>query len=280
MDLGKLDAAEHPATTYDWKFHHSLPALIIWVVVALTVVLVKSNRNVRAAAVLAPLAILAFAWTPAANLLGISGLNRQMFGIMFYSAIAGVSMLWLLSDRLSRLHFLVRPLAALGILMLACLAGMVGHGLDADLLAQLGIFEFVLLLAVVLSTAIAGVLCFKRYGRLRYSLRLVATTLGACLAAVVVFGLIGFIVSVGRGDFSIEDMKRILPQMLIVGLAASAFLYAIQLVFLLPALSTPFYRERFCKCLGLRQVSIGVTADASPAQTEPSQLGQKEIESG
>lgn len=183
-------------------------------------------------------------------------------------------MLWLLSDRLGSLHFLVRPLAALGILVLACLVGMIGYGLDGDLMAQLGIVEFVLLLALVFSMAIAGVLCFKRYGRLRYSLWLLAITFGACLTALVLFGMINLI---GSG-FSAENVRQMMSMMLLWGLAIAAFLYAIQIVFLTFTLSTPVYRERFCRCLGLRPVGLSVTPPDSSVQTEPTQLPQKQID--
>jgi len=248
------------------------------VVLALAVVLVKTNRHPRVLAVLAPLAILALAWT-VANLLGISGLNRQVFGIMFYTAIVGVSMLWLLSDRISRLHWLARPLAALGILILACLAGMIGQGLtEGMVIIQLAIMEIVLLLALVISLTLAAVLCFKRYGRARYSLWLLATTTGTCLLGMLLVGLFVALGPMGPGDVSIEQVKEMMFQVLLAGLVFSVFLYAIQIVFLAFTLSTPFYRERFCKCLGLRPAGVSETLSGSPAQVEPSSQLEKEID--
>ncbi len=279
MDFGELGTGENTGITYDWKLYYSLPALIIWAVLALAVVTVKSNRHMRVLAVLAPLIILVVAWSAVGNLLGISGLSRQMFGIMFYSAIAGVSMIWLLSDKLSRLHCALRPFAAVGILGLACLAGAIGQGLtEGMVIIQLAIIETVLLLALVISLILAAVLCFKRYGRARYSLWLLATTTGACLLGMLLVGLFVVLGPMGPDNVSIEQVKEMMFQTFLAGLAIAAFLYAIQIVFIAFTLSTPFYRERFCKCLGLRPAGVGVTPPDSSVQTEPPQLPQKQID--
>jgi hypothetical protein len=152
---------------------------------------------------------------------------------------------------------------------------MIGYGLDGKLLVQVGIVEFMMLPALVISQTLAAVLCFKRYGRLRYSLWLLVTTFGTCLMAMTCFDII-MLIPMGRDSFSIDAAMEMMSQMLVAGLSLAAFLYAIQLVFLLFTLSTPFYRERFCKCNGLGPADVGMSGPDSPLRSKPSPLPEEQ----
>ena len=117
----------------------------------------------------------------------------------------------------------------------------------------------VLILAILLGIVLAGVCCRKRYGPWRFML-----WLGLWTVIMGVFVLLGYLVVVmiafrPGGELDMGFFVRMLPQVLIMGLAVGALSYGLAIPYMVLALRSSLYRERFYRCLRLR----GMTEEIS-----------------
>ncbi|HEX41624.1 MAG TPA: hypothetical protein ENN81_06130 [Phycisphaerales bacterium] len=244
MGLGELAGPPSASATVDWKLYYSLPIVTPWAIVFAAVFLVKTNRHPRVLAVLVPLAILFVAWSAFVKSLGWSDIEGRVYTLMFHSMLAGLGVIWLLCGGLSRRGRLGRFFIALVVMVGICAAAMAGQGLGRELSFQLVMLEAALAAALLGSLALARRLCGERRELVRFSLWLGATVLTLCLAAVALFGALLIVVS------GVGIDRRIVAQLLQTGLVVAAWMYAADLLLMLFAVRSEFYRGRFLECLG------------------------------
>ena len=261
-DIGELGPQEGTAAVYKWKWYYSVPALALWVVLVLAIVLVKANHNPRALFILVPLLIVNLLWFGFVKLLRFPSSARVLYDPLFVSYTVGVAILWLLAHKLGNRNRFVTFLLALIIMIVVGLVGLAsyGTGVSFDETALFLMFLVILALAVLIGFVLAARLCQKHYGGLRFTLWLALWTVISSVSAMLTFMVIMLLVG-GRLP---NDLTSILLQVLIVGLVAGLLLYAINLPFMILVLSSPFFRERFYACLRLKSMptATGVKTDA------------------
>jgi hypothetical protein len=106
-----------------------------------------------------------------------------------------------------------------------------------------------LALAMLLGFVLTGWQCRNRYSGLRFVLYLALWTVTACLASMLVFYPIVFIIQQVPVPIS-----TVLLVTLITGLGFGAFLYVIVFPYMILALRSAFFRERFYACLRLKSM--------------------------
>jgi hypothetical protein len=261
-DIGELGPKDSDAAVYEWKWYYSAPSLALWALLVLAIVLVKANLNPHALLVLVPLLIVNWLWLILKKMLGFRSADAEMFNMLFYSLTVGIAILWLLAHKLGNRSRFVTFLLALTIMAVVGLAGAISYsGLEFSqqtvaALMLLAILVFAMLLGFVLT----GWWCRKRYRPVSFMLWLAVWTVSASLVGTLVFySIVLIVLIVQRASVPISTVLLIVP---VVGSAYGAFLYAIVLPFMILALRSSFFRERFYACLRLK--SMPATAGAVP----------------
>jgi len=261
-DIGELGPQEGTAAVYEWKLYYSVPALALWAVLVLAIVLVKANRNPHVLLILVPLLIVNLLWFGFVKLLRFPSSARVLYDPLFASYTVGITVLWLLAHKLGNRNRFVTFLLALIIMIVVGLVGLAsyGTGVSFNETTLFLMFLVILALAVLIGFILAARLCQKRYGGLRFTLWLALWTVISSVVAMLTFMAIMLLVE-GRLP---SDLTSMLLQVLVVGLVAGLLLYAINLPFMILALSSPFFRERFYACLRLKSMptATGIKTDA------------------
>ena len=217
----------------------------------LAIVLVKANRNTNALLVLLPLLITNLLWPIFKKAMSFPSEEAEMFNMLFYSLTIGIAILWLLGHKLGNRNCFLTFFMALAIMAGAGLAGAISYsGLEfsqetVKALIVLAIQVFIMLLAFGLT----GWWCRKRYRPTSFMLWLAVWTVAANLVSRLVVYSITF--SVQRVPISISTVLFIA---LVTGLVLGGFLYAVVLPFMILAICSSFFRERFFACLHLKSM--------------------------
>lgn len=250
QDLGKLGSKEAKAVVYNWKWHHSAPALVLWVILAGVIVLVKDNRNWHALLILIPLLIVNFFWSIFLKMMPIASSGLPMFDQIFASLTIGIAVVWLLAHKLGNRNRFVTFLLALATMAIVCFAGVISYsGLDfsvstSGVMILLGVLTLTMLLAFVL----AGWRCRKRYSNVRFMLWLAVWCVGICILLMLVFLGIWMLASSVRVPISLYlYLLMVLSQALVIG----GLLYAALFPFMILAFRSSFFRQRFYDCFRL-----------------------------
>ena len=239
---------------YDWKFYYNLPAMGLWVVLVLAIVLVKDNRNIRALAVLIPLAVVYLGWMVLGLLLGMDSSAKSLFDQVAASLAIGLAVLWLLGHKIGKRNRFISFLLAFIIMAVVAAVGMLSYGgLNISQEAIVGAILFgVLMLAMLVGIVMAGVCCRKRYGPWRFMLWLGLWTVAGGLVLVLVYFVVIMLIFRIGGGLDMEMLIRMLPQMLIAGVVVGAISYGLVIPYMVLAFRSKLYRERFYGCLRLR----------------------------
>ncbi len=252
--MGPGDGA---AVIYNWKWYYSVPALVLWVLLVLAIVLVKANRNPPALLVLVPLLITNLLWSVFKKVMSFPSTQVEMFNMLFYSLTVGIAILWLLAHTLGNLNRFVTFLLALAIMAVVGLGGVISYtGLEfsqqtVGALMLLAVLIFAMLLGFVL----AGWWCRKGYRPVSFMLWLAVWTVTANLVSMLVFYLIVFIVQ--KVPVPIYKVLLTVPA---VGAVLGILSYMVVFPYMILALRSAFFRERFFACLHLKSM---------PATTAP-----------
>ena len=240
-----------------------MPSLALWLILAVAVIVIKANHTPRVLLIFVPLLILSALWFLITQMMNfVSYADIETFNMMFYSLVAGITLLWLFSPKLSSLNPWTAFFLSLALTIMLFLAGIVsyhGFGFSQDTMVAL-IMLAVLALAMLLGFLLAGWRCRKRYGPVRFILWLAIWMIVVCLVSILMFYLIAFMI-----EQVPIPISTILLMAAIAGLVLGICLYVINLPYMILAFSNSFFRERFF-------ASLRVT----PVQTVPEQadIGQ------
>jgi hypothetical protein len=262
--MGELGPKDNDATVYEWKWYYSTPALMLWAVLVLAIVLVKANRNPHALLVLVPLLIVNWLWLILKKMLGFRSADAEMFNMLFYSLTVGIAILWLLAHKLGSRSRFVTFLLAFTIMAVVGLTGVISYGgleLSRQTVGALMLLA-ILVFAMLLGFVLTGWWCRKRYRPVSFMLWLAVWTVSASLVGTLVFYSIVFIVQ--RTSVPISTILFIVP---VVGAVLGGFLYVVVFPYMILALRSSFYRQRFYACLRLK--SMPTTARPVPETGAP-----------
>ena len=245
----------------------------------LAIVLVKANRDPRILLILVPLLIVNLFWTIFKKSAGFDSRSTEMFGMVFHSLVVGVTVLWLLAHKIGgRDRFVF--LRSLIIMVVIGLIGTISYG---GLQFSLQTTASVILLAILILTMLLGFVltgwrCRKSYRPVPFMLWLALWT--TVVSVVIIFGYA--VVAVAIMSISGQDIPSywILLQAFLIGLVLSGCLYAIEFPYMILALSSPFFRERFYAWLHLKPMSIATRSGRDANQLGGQSPGPDTAENG
>jgi hypothetical protein len=269
QDLGNLGPRDGAAVIYNWKWYYSIPRLALWALLVLAIVLVKANRNPHALLILVPLLITNLLWSIFKKAMGFPSAQAEMFNMLFYLLTVGIAILWLLAHKLGNRNRFVTFLLAFIIMAVVSLTGAISYaGLK---LSQQTVGSIILLamltFAMLLGFVLTGWWCRKRYRPVSFMLWLAVWTVAANLVSIMVVSSIVFIVQRVSVPFLVLPISTVLFLVLVEGLILGAFLYAVVFPYMILALRSSFFRERFYACLRLK--SMPTTTGPMPETGAP-----------
>ena len=262
--MGQKQGAE---VVYNWRWYHSMPSLALWLVLAAAMILIKKNRTPRILLILVPLLIVNILWLLLTQMMGFnSSGDVEMFNMMFNSLVAGVTFLWLFAPKLGRFNPWIAFFLAFALITMFFLLGIVsylGFVFSREAMVILPMLTM-LALAMLLGFVLAGWRCRKRFGPVRFMLWLAIWMVVVCLASMLVFYAIACMIQ--QAPIPISTMLFVAAT---VGLVLAVCLYLINLPYMILAIRSSFFRERFYACLRLKAMP------ATPKQTDTGRLNEQ-----
>jgi len=263
-DIGELGPKDSDAAVCEWKWYYGASALALWAVLVLAIVLVKANRNPQALFVLVPLAVEIAVWSVVKKIIPFPYLSTGTQAV--YSLMVGVTVLWLLSHWLGNRNRFVAFLLALVIMAVAGAAGVISYNEYSGETLSSTIGCAILALMMLFAFVLTGWWCRKRYSGLRFTLWLgvwnVVVFLGTSIVVFVGTGILR-----GIPEWWSELWFVMTSIVLIEALICGGCVYAIVLPFMILAMRSSFYRQRFYACLHLKSMPADTTAE--PNQSLP-----------
>ncbi len=267
-DIGDLGPKQGTAVVYNWKWYYRAPTLALWLVLIAVFIFIKDNRNPQALLILVPLLIVNLLWLVFKKAMGFRSADAEMFGMVFNSLVVSITVLWLFAHKLGNRNRFLTFLWAFALMAVLGLVGAISfYGLT---FSQQTVGALILLamsaLVILLGFVMAGWQCRNRYSSLRFMLYLAFWTVAVCLASMLVVFLTVSIIQ--QTTFSISTLLIMVP---IVSLIFGACLYVIVFPYMILALRSAFFRERFYACLRLKSMPPTASqADADlPGEQNP-----------
>ena len=233
-----------------------MPSLALWLVLVAAMIVIKANRNFHILLILVPLLIVSVLWFLLIQMMDFrSYADVEMFNMIFNSLVAGITFLWLIAPKICRfspwiLFFL--SFALIWIILFVGIFSYLGIGFSKDAVVAL-LLLFVLELAMLLGFILTRWRCRGRYGPVRFTLSLGVWMAVVCIVSMIVFYMIAFMVQ----QVSVP-ITRILLVAAAVGSVLGICLYVINLPYMILALSSSFFRERFYAYLRLKPVPAAI----------------------
>lgn len=237
----------------------------MWLVLILVFLIPKSNRNPRALLIIAPLVIVNLLYLLLKNISGMPSSVAQQYDMLFHSISISIAVMWLIAHKLGNRNHLLTFLQALALMAVICLVGEISYfGLNFSQ-QTFGTLTMSIMsaLVILLGFVLAGWRCRIRYSSLRFMLYLAFWTIVACLVSMFVVFLTVSIIQ--QMTVSISSVLIMIP---IVSLILGACLYVIVFPFMILAIYSPFFRERFYACLRLKSMP---TTAANPNTNPPTE---------
>ena len=246
-DLGQLGSQQGEAASFDWKCHYSAAGWIIWLALILAIIVPKANRDIRVLLILVPLIIVNLLWWLFMRYANMNSTDELEFGIIFNSMAVGVTVLWLIANSFARFGGAIRFLLSFGTVVIVAGLGTLSYSTEFsnETAMFLALFIFMTLTMLVAIT-ISRRLCGGKYRPVFFLLWLALWVLLGSLVAMFGVLIVGSIIFSSGLDISGAIFMLILAA-LIFGLG----LYVLNFPFMILGFANPFFRKRFCACLGL-----------------------------
>lgn len=217
-----------------WLFKFSLVFLIILAFLAL-----KENRNLKAASILIPLAIIVVLAEIIKSLIDPELLGMLDIIVLFESLVTAIAILLLIGNRLEKIKWFISIIIAAVVLAVVGYAGITG-GTEGRIIAATSntLYLFAVLAIIWLLAVIAtGLISNNKYSRLKFSLLL--------LICLFVFHIAGMYILATMIGFLGTDIKFILFSALIFTIIQ----YVVTLLFLLLAYKNKDFGKRLMNWL-------------------------------
>ena len=247
-DLSEMGAQQGEAVSFNWKWYYSALRLAIWLVVIITIVVPKTNRNIRILLIFVPLAVVNILWSLFMKFARMNSTDALEFGLIFHSMAVSVTVLWLVAHSLARFKGVIRFLLSfLTVFIAACLGPLFYYTeLSNETALFSALFAF-MTLTMLIAYTLSRRLCKGIYRPVGFSLWLALWILICSMLAMAGFIIVGSIIFPSKPTFF-----EAVSILLLSGSMCSLFLYILNLPYFILGFIHPFYRERFCACLNLK----------------------------
>lgn len=245
-DIGDLGPKEGAAITYYWNPVYNIMGLLPWLLLVLAILLLPENRCVQVLWILLPAVIFRLLWAAFARLMDVPSEASALFILMIDCLLVGFILNWLLSRRIANRNRFMTWLLGILIFGIAFGATIINTGLGLEAI-QVSIFIGLTVGILMLSFPLAGLLCRKKFGPVRFSL---------WMAFWLLITTLGFFMTVGviQAATINYSIMNILLQVLIVSLIYAAILIVGLLPFELVLFISGFWRKRFEAVFRLKKV--------------------------
>ena len=200
----------------------------------------KENKRLAAFLILLPMLLVWGMWKGFAAALGMpeeaSGLDTVIIAFL-----TGITVVWLLGERIGNRHRFLTFLSACGIL-LGCCALMLFEIAASEYVKQILLVGVIGAGVMLSGFIVGGFLCRQRFGPVRFS---VCFGAGVAAAILVVFSSV-FVIQIGT-YFSVD----LLWMFLVMALIYTAIGYIGLLPFVVLLLVNGFWRRRFAAVMGI-----------------------------
>lgn len=260
-DIGDLGPKEGAAITYYWNPLYNVLGMLPWLVLATAFILFKENRCVKALWILLPVVLFRLLWGGLAALMNIPSEAGAMFVPLIDSLLIGFVLNWLLAERIGNRNRFVTWLLALLLFALAYGVMLVDLGVGTEAM-QISIFIGLTVGILLVSFALAGFMCRKKFGPVRFSLWTAFWVLLTTTGFFMVIAIIQVLVSH-------QSIVTMLLRVLMVGFIYGGILIAGLLPFEILLFVNGFWRKRFEAVFGLKSQATAIESLQTDEQSEP-----------
>ncbi|MEN8127517.1 MAG: hypothetical protein ABFR90_06885 [Planctomycetota bacterium] len=212
--------------------------------------LLKENRCAQALWILLPIVIFRLLWVGLATLMHIPSEASSMFVSLIDCLLIGFVLNWLLGERIGNRNRFMTWLLALGVFGLTVIAFLadLGTGFEAIYMA---IFIGLTVGILFVSFPLAGFMCRKKFGPIRFSIWVAVWTLLMTMGFFTVFAVI-------QAMMSKMSFMMIFLQVLMVSLIYAGILIVGLLPFEILLFVNCFWRKRFEAVFGLKAKAAAI----------------------
>ena len=209
---------------------------------------VKSNRNRQALLIFIPIFLVYFLSHGLFKLLNAPSAEASQMGIVITSYAAGLAALWLLAHKFRSKNHFVTFLFTFFVAACFALIGLISNsGWDLNMQGILFLLiQIIMIIAILLGFILARRGCRKRYSGLKFMISLALWTLIICILGMFAF----YFILLGIQGISIAGEVILVAS--IAGLVVGLVCYFVNLPFMILAIKSPFFRDRFYTCLNLK----------------------------
>lgn len=223
------------------------------------VVLLRENRCRQALWIFLPAVLFRLLWAGFVALTSLSSDISSLFISLIDCLLIGFVLNWLLAERIGNRNRFVTWLLALVLFGVAYGVTLVNIGLGIEAI-QFSIFIGLTVGILLVSFALAGFLCRKKFGPVRFSVWMAVWVLVTTVSFLMMFG----VAQVGLSSMSFAE---IFIQILIAGLIYGGILITALLPFEIVLFKNAFWRKRFEAVFGLKTKAAAIK---SVSMDEPS----------
>jgi hypothetical protein len=265
QDIGPLGPHESEPVLIEWNQSYSFLSLLIWAI-PLVLFALKANRHRQAWLILLPVGLVMLVWQILARLFSLPDEKVDMVGFFIESGVLGWAIVWLLGHWLGSRGRSVSFFRMTGVMLAVGLASYFCHfedvGKTGPLLLAFSVFSPVLPISMMLSSFF----CRGKYSSNRFSLWLLLWIYVSTLAAMLAFFILMTIIE-GPPNWNI--IVLIMFSLIFYSGILAAFLYPLNMPFLILAFKSPFYTNRFEKLFCIEKDYSSVLATIMPLDVEP-----------
>lgn len=237
-----------PTTYYFNPLYHA-SGFVYFVPVAAAFLFLKENRRPKAFLILAPMLLVMGMWRGFSGVMHFPEEAVSMLNSVVMALLAGLSVVWLLGERIGHRHRLATTFLAGGI-MLGCCALMLVEIFSSDYVFQIAFFGVISAAVILSGFLVGGFLSRKRFGPVRF---LLWFGVGILSATFVLFFVYYAILTFSY--FSADLFWMLLGVML----TYAAIYWVGVLPFLVLFFVNDFWRQRFTAVMGLGTVAVSET---------------------
>ena len=219
-------------------------------------VLLKANRCWQAWTILLPLAMVLIVLRILTHVSGGSSASAEIFDAFIITLLTAWTVVWLVAPELSHRHWLLTSLSAFGVMLATgllsylCTFGVI----IASSLSTLLVCYTIPALALLIAMALSSRCCRKTCQPWRFMAWLVLWIVLVLTAAMSTLAVgVALYLAAAVNPSNLTHVLGQLPIVALMGVIWGVVLYLINLPFMLLAFGSPFYRQRFCSVLGLKE---------------------------
>jgi len=207
----------------------------------------KANRDKRALLILLPLVLVNLIWWVFMKFAKMNATDAQEFSLIFKTMAVGVAVLWLMTNYFARFKGAARFLLSFGTVIFIAGFSILSYKTEFSNETALFLALFIFMaLTMLVAITISRRLCGGKYRPVSFMLWLALWTVLNSFIATFGFLIVMSIIFASGPVFS-----EAILMFIVAGSIFGLFLYVLNLPFMILGFAHPFFRKRFCACLGL-----------------------------